>query len=284
MKLVTSISEMLDLSKRWRLKGKRIGLVPTMGCFHEGHLSLMSEAGDRCDKLVVSLFVNPIQFGPNEDFAQYPRDLERDMEKARKSGVDILYHPSVSDMYGENFQTSIRVDHLSVGLCGGSRPGHFDGVCTVVAKFFNQVQPHVAVFGEKDFQQLAVIKRMVKDLNADVEIVAHSIVREPDGLAMSSRNSYLSNEERQQALCLYEAISYAQNRVRQDPSVSLRGLESEIKSRINSVESCSVDYVAIVDNETLKPCQNADHQSILVLAVKVNNRVRLIDNGKLILQ
>jgi len=284
MKLVTSTREMLDLSNSWRQGGQMIGFVPTMGWFHEGHLSLMREAGRNCDKLVVSLFVNPIQFGPEEDFASYPRDLQRDMELAEAQGVDVLYHPSAQEMYPAGFQTSVSVNQLSVGLCGGKRPGHFDGVCTVVTKLLNQVRPHIAVFGEKDFQQLAVIRRMVRDLDMDVKIVGHPIVREPDGLAMSSRNSYLNREERGQALCLYEAINYARRRVRDDRSLLMSELQGEIEARINATASCKVDYVSIVDNETLLPCKYADDRSVLALAVIINDHVRLIDNGKLIVR
>lgn len=281
MKLVTSIQEMLDLSKSWRQAGQRIGLVPTMGMFHDGHLALMREAGRKSDKLVVSLFVNPIQFGPNEDFVDYPKDLQRDMELAETQGAHVLYHPSADVMYPDGFQSSVSVDQLSVGLCGGKRPGHFDGVCTVVAKLLNQVRPHIAVFGEKDFQQLAVVRQMVKDLDINVKIIGHPIVRESDGLAMSSRNSYLNREERRQALCLYEAVKYGRSRVREDGTLKMRDLENEIKRRINEVASCKVDYVSIVDSETLLPCQYADDKSVLLLAVIINDHVRLIDNGKL---
>lgn len=282
MKLIDSVQEMRECCQRWRQEGKRIGFVPTMGWFHEGHLALMREASRRSDRVVVSLFVNPIQFGPNEDFDAYPRGLDRDMELARQCGVDVLYHPSASEMYPDGFQTSIGVAELSVGLCGGTRPGHFDGVCTVVAKLFNQVQPHMAVFGKKDFQQLAVIRRMVKDLDLDVEILGYPIVREEDGLAMSSRNSYLSSEERQKALCLYEAIRYGRRRVKEEKTLDLERLQDEISERINRVDGCRVDYVAIVDASTLMPCRCVDGRSVLVLAVLMNDRIRLIDNGNLV--
>ena len=284
MRLVTSIKEMLDIADGWRRAGEKIGLVPTMGSFHEGHLALMREAGRKSDKLVVSDFVNPIQFGPNEDFDEYPRDMRRDMEMAESVGVDVLYHPAVDEMYPRGFQTSVNVGKISVGLCGGRRPGHFDGVCTVVAKLFNQVKPHLAVFGEKDFQQLAVVRRMVRDLDMPVEILSHAIVREAGGLAMSSRNSYLSSEQRKRALCLAEAIDYGRGRVAGESSVSMRALEGEIKERIDAVEGIVVDYVTIVDNDTLLPSQCAGERSVLVLAVIIDDTVRLIDNGKLIIK
>jgi len=284
VKLVKSSEQMLDLSDEWRQKGLEIGFVPTMGCFHDGHLSLMRMAGRKSDKLVVSLFVNPIQFGPEEDFDDYPRDLQRDMELAEAQGVDVLYHPSADSMYPDGFQTSVSVKQLSVGLCGGKRPGHFDGVSTVVLKLLNQVQPHIAVFGQKDFQQISVIKRMVKDLDVHVRIIGHPIVRESDGLAMSSRNNYLNDYERKQATCLYEAIGYGRNKVAANKALKMRQLEDEIKDRINRVEGCTVDYVSVVDCETLLQCKYCDDNSVLVLAALINNRVRLIDNGKLIIR
>lgn len=283
MKVLRTKKEMRNLSEKWRKNGFKIGLVPTMGWFHEGHLALMNEAGMISDKIVASLFVNPIQFGPNEDFNSYPRDLERDIKLAEAQGVHALYHPSRKEMYPDGFQTSVHVDHLSKGLCGGKRPGHFDGVCTVVAKLLNQVQPHVAVFGEKDYQQLAVIRQMVNDLDIDVEIRGLAIVREPDGLAMSSRNTYLRKKHRQEALCLYEAIKYARECVKKNTALDLRSLENEIEKNINRMEHCEVDYVSIVDSHTLLSSQRVDEKSILILAVYLNDSIRLIDNGKLLI-
>ncbi len=283
MKLVTSLEQMRTLSSQWKQEGRKIGLVPTMGFFHEGHLALMREARKLCDKTVVSLFVNPIQFGPSEDLEAYPRDLDRDMELAAEQGVDVLYHPDAKQMYPPGFQTTVQAGELAIGLCGGKRPGHFDGVCTVVNKLFNQVQPHLAVFGEKDFQQLAVIRRMVNDLNINVDIRGYPTVREPDGLAMSSRNSYLNPEERKKALCLSQSIAFAQELSVKDRTVDLRMLENTIIDRINKVEGCRVDYVSIVDETTLQPSSQVDSNCVLVMAVFINNSVRLIDNGKLIL-
>jgi len=283
VKQISSIAEMNSLSAKWRQAGERIGLVPTMGYFHNGHLALMQESVRQCDKTVVSLFVNPIQFGPKEDLETYPRDLDRDREMAHSQGVDVLYHPDVKDMYPQAFQTSIHVDRLTEGLCGGKRPGHFDGVCTVVNKLFNQVRPHMAIFGEKDFQQLAVIRRMVTDLDIGIKIVGYPTVREQDGLAMSSRNSYLDREQRQKALCLSQAIQYAREKIAANRTTGIRQLEQEIKSRIESEDGFTVDYVSIVDGDSLIPCDLADENSILLLAVYVDGSVRLIDNGKLIL-
>ena len=196
MEVIRSIAGMTAESRRMRQAGRTIALVPTMGFFHEGHLQLMRFGRQHADQLVVSLFVNPIQFGPNEDLQRYPRDFDRDVRLAEQERVDVMFVPDSREMYGADFQTRIKVDQLSAPLCGRQRPGHFDGVTTVVAKLFHIVRPHCSIFGEKDLQQLAVIRRMVDDLNFDVKILGHPIVREPDGLAMSSRNSYLSAAER----------------------------------------------------------------------------------------
>jgi pantoate--beta-alanine ligase len=283
MKLVRKIDELTRSVTTWRAEGKIIGLVPTMGWFHEGHLSLMEMARRKADKVVVSLFVNPIQFGPGEDLASYPYDLSRDMQLAEKKGIDLLFAPVPEDIYPVGFQTGISVEKLTQGLCGASRPGHFDGVATVVAKLFNMVQPHLVIFGEKDYQQLAVVRRMVKDLNFNLEVFGHPIVRERDGLAMSSRNSYLNQEERRNALCLYSSIQYAKKQVAGavlKPPVDQ--LADEVRRKINATPGCATDYVEIVDKETLLPCACVDKNSILAVAVKINNRVRLIDNALLV--
>jgi len=282
VKLVQELSEMTALAASWRGLGQKIALVPTMGWFHAGHLALMRQAWQSADKVVVSLFVNPIQFGPGEDLAAYPRDLQRDMDLAAGEKVDVLYAPSVPDMYPAGFQTTIRVAELGLGLCGASRPGHFDGVCTVVMKLFHQTQPHLAVFGEKDFQQLAVIRRMVRDLDLLVDIVAHPIVREANGLAMSSRNSYLQEDEKERALCLYHAIILAQEKVKNAVQPLLAAeLCADLEEHIRQVPGCVVDYVEIVDIDNLKRCETVAENSRLILAVKVNERVRLIDNARL---
>ncbi len=281
MKLVQNPSDMAGLAASWREQGLKIALVPTMGWFHAGHLALMRRARQSAERVVVTLFVNPIQFGPGEDLAAYPRDLQRDMGLAAGEEVDVLYAPSATDIYPAGFQTTIRVAELGRGLCGASRPGHFDGVCTVVMKLFHQTQPHLAVFGEKDFQQLAVIRRMVRDLDLAVDIASYPIVREASGLAMSSRNSYLREDEKEQALCLYRAILFAQEKVRAAlQPLSAPALCLEIEQNIRQV-GCIVDYVEIVDADSLERCEAVTVNSRLILAVKVNERIRLIDNARL---
>jgi pantoate--beta-alanine ligase len=279
MRLARKIDALTKTVARWRAEGSVIGLVPTMGWFHQGHLSLMEMAKHKADKVVVSLFVNPIQFGQGEDFASYPHDLSRDMQLAEQTGVDLLFAPAAEEIFPSGFQTGISVKNLSQGLCGASRPGHFEGVATVVAKFFNIVQPHLAIFGEKDYQQLAVIRQMVRDLNFNLEVVGHPIVRESDGLAMSSRNSYLSKEERQNALCLYASLQYAKDRVAGAVSkLPVDQLADEVKGIINATPGCAVDYVDVVDKDTLLSCEFVEKNCVMALAVKINNRVRLIDN------
>jgi pantoate--beta-alanine ligase len=282
MRLVQKNDELTHIVAAWRAEGKIIGLVPTMGWFHQGHLSLMEMAGSKADKVVVSLFINPIQFGQGEDLSTYPYDLGRDMRLAEKTGVDLLFAPAVADIYPAGFQTCVSLKKLTQGLCGASRSGHFDGVATVVAKLFNLVQPHLAIFGEKDYQQLAVIRQMVKDLNFNLEIFGHPIVRESDGLAMSSRNSYLNKEERQHALCLYTSLQYAKEQVKKAGSkLPVATLTEEVRRIINATPTCAVDYVEIVDKETLLPSEYIEKNSLMALAVKINNRVRLIDNALL---
>ncbi|MBN2419391.1 MAG: pantoate--beta-alanine ligase, partial [Deltaproteobacteria bacterium] len=200
MEIIETVGRMQERAEEIRLSQKKIGLFPTLGFLHEGHLELIKQGREKADILVMSLFVNPTQFGPNEDFDKYPRDIEGDIKKAKNGGVDIVFLPSPGEMYPDGFQSSVKVKTITNFLCGSSRPGHFEGVTTVVAKLFNIIKPHFALFGQKDFQQLAVIKRMVKDLNFDIEIVAVPTVRESDGLAMSSRNKYLNPEERKSAL------------------------------------------------------------------------------------
>ena len=282
MKLVQEPSEIAALAAGWRGQGLKIALVPTMGWFHAGHLALMRRARQSADRVVVSLFVNPTQFGPGEDLAAYPRDLQRDSELAAGEDVDVLYAPSATEMYPAGFQTSIRVAELGRGLCGASRPGHFDGVCTVVMKLLQQTQTHLVVFGEKDFQQLAVIRRMVRDLDLPVEIVAHPTVREASGLAMSSRNSYLTEGEKEQALCLHQAILFAREKVRCSVQpLSAAVLCSEIKENIRQVPGCVVEYVEIVDADSLECSVTVSGNCRLIMAIKVNEKVRLIDNARL---
>ena len=257
--------------------GETICLVPTMGYLHEGHLSLSRRGCEVADKIVVSLFVNPIQFGPGEDLDSYPRNFERDAKLAEKSGADVLFCPEVKDIYPDGFQTTISVAGLTQGLCGASRPGHFDGVTTVVAKLFNIVQPDYAVFGLKDFQQLAVIKKMVHDLNWDISVIGHPIVREKDGLAMSSRNTYLNHEQREKALCLYKAIEFARKEVDSGRDDACN-LQQEITKLVSGYGDVAIDYISIVDAVSLEKCKKVDRNSVLALAVKIG-RTRLIDNG-----
>jgi len=259
-------------------KGKSIALVPTMGYFHKGHLSLMKMAAEKADAVVVSLFVNPIQFGPNEDFERYPRDLERDVELARQEHVDVLFAPEAGAMYPQHPKTKVVVEELTDELCGAARPGHFAGVTTVVAKLFNIVKPGMAVFGQKDFQQLSVIRQMVRDLNWDIEIIGHPIVREEDGLAMSSRNIYLSPDERQKALCLHKAIQLAQKKVRQQGVNEVSALLQEVRTFLGSFVGVDIEYVSIVDSDGLAEQNTVDQHSVLVMAVRVG-KTRLIDNA-----
>ncbi len=276
MEVIQPLAEMTGWSKKTAARGKTIALVPTMGYFHEGHLRLMRMAAAKADTVVVSLFVNAMQFGPREDLDKYPRDFGRDRELAAKEGVDVLFVPAAEEMYPPGYSTRVRVDDLTATLCGRQRPGHFEGVTTVVAKLFHIVKPHKAIFGAKDFQQLAVIRKMVKDLDWDIDIIGHSIVREADGLAMSSRNVYLAPEERQKALSLYRAIEHARSRVGEGLTDASRLME-EIRDIILASAGVSIDYVSIVDNESLADKNTIDKKSVLALAVQVGN-TRLIDN------
>ncbi len=282
MKVITTPQEMQALAQTWRVDGLIVGLVPTMGWFHEGHLSLMRKAREITDKVIVSLFVNPMQFGPTEDLDNYPHDLERDRKLADAESVDVLYAPDASAMYPVEFKTSVHVHGLTSGLCGGDRPGHFDGVTTVVAKLFNQTLPHIAVFGEKDFQQLAVIRQMVRDLDFPIEIIGHPIVREESGLAMSSRNTYLKENEMEAALSLSKSIAHARMLVEKKETISPDQIKEEVRGIILQHSQCAIDYVEIVDQTSLQSCEQVTGESVLVLAVKINQRIRLIDNSTLI--
>jgi len=277
MKVIASIEEMQSLAKDWKKKGEKIGFVPTMGFLHEGHLSLVRKARSIADKVVVSIFVNPIQFGPAEDFSKYPRDLERDLKLLEKEGVDVVFTPSAEEMYPPGFQTFVEVTEITKGLCGAFRPGHFKGVTTVVLKLFNIVKPDFAIFGEKDYQQLQVIKRMVKDLNLDVEVIGAPTVREPDGLAMSSRNTYLSEEERKSAISLFRALQLAQKLVKEGTkSTSL--LKEKLKEFIERHPFTKVQYIEFVDPESLEPVEVVEKPTLCALAVFVGS-ARLIDNA-----
>jgi pantoate--beta-alanine ligase len=277
MQIIESIREMQLWSEAARRAGKRIILVPTMGALHEGHLNLVREGRKRGERLVVSLFVNPSQFAPSEDFAAYPRDFERDRGLLEKEKVDVLFGPSVQEMYPVGFQTYIEVEKLSPVLCGVFRPGHFRGVATVVAKLFNVVRPHDAIFGAKDYQQLQLIRRMVKDLNFDVEVVSHPTVREKDGLALSSRNFYLGPEERAAALSLYRSLEKARSLVARGERES-RQIIREVRTEIEREPLARIEYVKLCDPETLEELAEIAGDVLLALAVRIGG-ARLIDNA-----
>ncbi|MDZ4198483.1 MAG: pantoate--beta-alanine ligase [Kiritimatiellia bacterium] len=282
MKIIQKPDEMQRQSREIRCSGRRIGLVPTMGYLHEGHLSLVRLARERADVVVVSLFVNPTQFGPSEDFERYPRDPERDEALCRQEKVDVLFCPASSDMYFPEASVTVREDRLSRGLCGASRPTHFCGVCTVVAKLFHLCDPDVAVFGCKDAQQLRMIERMVRDLNFPVRILRGPIVRESDGLAMSSRNVRLSPESRRQAVCLYQALRRAQELV-SGGERRVEVVRGEVVRILQQTPGVRIDYVELVDEETLEPVETLTKPVLAALAVFFGD-VRLIDNETLVPQ
>ena len=283
IKIFENPLEMQKFSLNEKVNGKKISFVPTMGYLHEGHLSLMRKAKEYGDILVVSIFVNPTQFGPNEDLNRYPRDFEGDTEKCKSVGVDVIFYPTNENMYDKNFQTYVTVEKVTKNLCGLSRPIHFRGVATVVSKLFNIVLPDYAFFGEKDFQQLVVIKQMVKDLNFPVKVIGCPIVREEDGLAMSSRNAYLNEEERKQALCLYKSILKVKELFNSGERNAEKLIE-EAKKVINEHPLAEIDYVKIVDINTMEDIKGEiDKDALYALAVKIG-KTRLIDNCKLILE
>jgi pantoate--beta-alanine ligase len=268
---------------RWRdecyRKGQTVGFVPTMGYLHRGHLALVEEALRRADQVVVSIFVNPTQFSPGEDLDQYPRDFERDLDLCRELGTHAIFAPEVEEMYPDGFQTRVLVDRLTQNLCGLHRPGHFDGVALVVTKLFCAIRPHLAVMGEKDFQQLVVVKRLSKDLNLGVEIIPHPTVREADGLAMSSRNTYLSKEERQSALSLYRSLLAAREMVKEGER-RVEVLLDKIKAMIEAEPHCKIQYVQVVDEDTMTNMAEITPKAVMAMAVFVG-RARLIDNMRL---
>lgn len=276
MQTINSIKEMQTFSNREMGEGKTIALVPTMGFFHPGHLSLMEEGRRRGDFLVVSIFVNPTQFGAGEDYENYPRDMERDQQLAEEAGVDVIFAPPVDEMYPSDYQTYVNVEEVTKNLCGISRPTHFRGVTTVVCKLFSIVKPHFAIFGEKDFQQLVAIRQMVSDLNIDVKIVGMPVYREEDGLAMSSRNKYLTPDERKAALCLFRSLMRAKELFRQSERKTEEIL-SEVMSIIEAEQLTEIDYVKICDVKTLKDVEQINQETVLALAVKIG-KARLIDN------
>ena len=276
MQIVATVEEVRKQVKAWRKVGLRVGLVPTMGYLHEGHKSLIDRAVEQNDRVVVSVFVNPIQFGPNEDLATYPRDLERDAALCENAGADLIFHPQPGDMYYDDFCTYIDMDSLTKGLCGKTRPTHFRGVCTVVGKLFNIVQPDRAYFGQKDAQQLAVIRRMVRDLNFDLEIIGCPIIREEDGLAKSSRNTYLSPEERQAAVVLHKGLAKGEEMIRAGET-SAEKVKKAIRDIIEAEPLAKIDYVEIVDFDNIQEKEVLDGQVLAAVAVYIG-KTRLIDN------
>ncbi|MCM8795245.1 MAG: pantoate--beta-alanine ligase [Candidatus Omnitrophica bacterium] len=276
MKIIRSPKQMQGISKEIKDKGKTIGFVPTMGALHQGHLSLIRRARQDTDVVVVSIFVNPTQFGPQEDFQRYPRPFRKDISLCRSLGVDYIFHPLASWMYPEGFKTYVLVEDLSEVLCGRFRPGHFRGVTTVVAKLFNIVRPDIAYFGQKDAQQAIIIKRMVCDLNFPLKIKVMPIIREEDGLALSSRNIYLSPQERNDACVLSEALRLAQGLVKSGIK-DTKKIICHMRALIKKKKSAKIDYIAIVDPKTLKPVKKISGRCLLALAVWIG-KTRLIDN------
>lgn len=275
-RLIKSVPQMKMFSLAARKKDRSIGFVPTMGYLHEGHLSLVREAKKKNGVVVVSIFVNPTQFGPKEDLKKYPRDLKRDLKMLSKLGVDAVFYPDAKEMYPEGLKTYVEVDGLSDKLCGAYRPGHFRGVATVVAKLFNIVCPDDAYFGQKDFQQLVIIRRMVKDLNMDVNVVAMPTVREADGLAMSSRNSYLSKEERQKASIIIKALKLARQLIKSGVRDASK-VKSAVSKLIRTKAGVRIDYIEVADPETLEGKKIIKGRTLIAVAARVGT-TRLIDN------
>lgn len=275
MKIVGTVKEVREQVKEWKKQGLSVGFVPTMGYLHEGHKSLMDAAKKGNDKVVVSIFVNPMQFGPTEDLATYPRDLDHDAALCESAGVDLIFHPEAEEMYEKDFCSFVDMTGLTEGLCGKTRPIHFRGVCTVVNKLFNIVTPDHAYFGQKDGQQLAVIKRMVRDLNMDIEIVGCPIVREEDGLAKSSRNTYLSSEERKAALILSKTVALGKELAKTEKDANK--VVEAMKKNIETEPLAKIDYVEAVDALSMAPVEKLEGTCMLAMAVYIG-KTRLIDN------
>ncbi len=277
MQIIDSVKAMQEIGNNWDA-GKRIGFVPTMGYFHQGHLSLIAEANKQSEITVVSIFVNPSQFGPSEDFDSYPRDMQRDLELLSNYKVDYVFSPSSEQMYPQDYRTWVEVEGISSILCGASRPGHFRGVATVILKLINIIKPNLMFMGEKDFQQVTVLKKVLKDLNCITQIVPCHIIREEDGLAMSSRNIYLNPEQRKQALCLFKAIQQAQTHYKQGirDTIFLQNKAAELVK----ISGGKVDYISFVEPNTLQEVNIADDNTRILLAVFIG-KTRLIDNAPL---
>lgn len=276
MKIITSISDMHKVSLVLKREGGTIGFVPTMGALHKGHVTLIDKAKRENNKVVLSIFVNPIQFAPGEDYHSYPRDKERDEIMASRSGVDVLFLPSADEMYPDGYETFVNVEGITELLCGKFRHGHFKGVATVVLKLFNIVMPDRAYFGEKDYQQMLVIKRMVNDLNLNIDIVSMPTVREEDGLAMSSRNTYLDSRERTSAVSLYKAIKTSEDMVKNGERDTMK-IINEMERIIRSETAAKIDYISICDPDTLKDIKTINGRALAALSVRIGN-ARLIDN------
>ena len=277
MQTIQSVNEMQSYAIGLRSSGHLIGLVPTMGCLHEGHLSLIDIAKEKADKVIVSIFVNPAQFGPSEDFSQYPRVLEEDLEKCRERGVDIVFNPSVEEMYPKGYSTYVTEEGYSAGLCGQSRPHHFRGVTTVCLKLFNITRPDIAVFGQKDAQQCAVIKKMVADLNIPAEVVVGETRREPDGLATSSRNRYLTEVQRQDAISISKALAMGKKMV-DEGTRSVDRVVAEITHHLSLSRRVRVIYVQVVDRETMEPARELIPGKQVIMVAAWVDQTRLIDN------
>ncbi len=276
MEIVSTVDEVRERVRKWRGEGLSIGLVPTMGYLHEGHKSLIDKAVEQNDRVIVSVFVNPIQFGPTEDLATYPRDLDRDAAVCENAGADLIFHPNKEEMYFDDFCTYVDMEHLTEGLCGKTRPTHFRGVCTVVSKLFHIAEPDRAYFGQKDAQQLAVIRRMVRDLNFNLEIVGCPIVREDDGLAKSSRNTYLSPQEREAAVVLSRALYRGEELLRAGETDAAR-VTAAVREILEAEPLAKVDYVEAVDFDNLQPVEKVTGTLLLAIAVYIG-KTRLIDN------
>jgi pantoate--beta-alanine ligase len=276
MEVIATVKEMQQRSEQLRQEAKTIAFVPTMGYLHEGHLILMREGRQRGGALVISIFVNPAQFGPGEDYERYPRDMKRDLKLAQKVGADIVFTPSAHEMYPNGFQTAVEVGKVTKNLCGLSRPGHFHGVTTVVTKLFNIVRPHVTLFGQKDYQQLVTIKRMVEDLNMDIKVIGIPIVREHDGLAMSSRNTYLNPKQRKEAASLYRALLKGEELFRRGEK-NTAVILTKIRGVIEEGNATTIDYAKICDAHTLEDIEEIKGAAIIALAVQIG-KTRLIDN------
>ena len=276
IKVIIRATEMQEYSERMRSAGKTVAFVPTMGFLHKGHLSLIKEGRKLGDYLVVSIFVNPSQFSPGEDFESYPRNFDKDLKLLQKEGVDVIFSPNEDELYQDGFQTYVELKNLPNHLCGISRPIFFRGIATVITKLFNIVRPHIAIFGQKDYQQLAVIRRMVRDLNFNIKIVGYPTVREPDGLAMSSRNSYLTPEQRINALSLYKSLNQSKKLVESGIKEAKRIIDAAY-ALIKSYPETTIDYISICDPETLVDMETIDRPALMALAVSIG-KTRLIDN------